>query len=105
MSRHRPNPTANPTSGANHSPATTSLMTIAQLSSLLIEIHIKQVAKAKLSLEKTVQIRAEALKDESMDARISFIARIATTKNPVKGFQVQAISEKPDPRLSPGMTV
>ena len=82
-----------------------TLMTIANLSRLLIEMHINQVDKAKLSLDKVVQIRAEALKDEAMDARISFIAPIATTKSSVKGFQVQAIIEKPDPRLSPGMTV
>ncbi len=82
-----------------------TLMTIANLSRLLIEMHINQVDKAKLSLDKVVQIHAEALKDEAMDARISFIAPIATTKSSVKGFQVQAIIEKPDPRLSPGMTV
>lgn len=40
-----------------------------------------------------------------MDAHIAFIAPIATTKNSVKGFQVQALIEKADPRLSPGMTV
>lgn len=83
----------------------TTLMTIANLSKLLIEMHINQVDKAKLSLEKVVQIRTEALKDEAMDARISFIAPIATTKSSVKGFQVQAVIDKPDPRLSPGMTV
>ncbi len=82
-----------------------TLMTIANLSTLLIEMHINQVDKARLALDKVVQIRAEALKDEAMDARISFIAPIATTKNNVKGFQVQALIEKPDPRLSPGMTV
>ena len=82
-----------------------TLMTIANLSTLLIEMHINQVDKAKLSLDKVVQIHAEALKDEAMDARISFIAPIATTKSNVKGFQVQALIEKPDPRLSPGMTV
>ena len=83
----------------------TTLMTIANLSKLQIEMHINQVDKARLTLDKVVQIRAEALKEESMDARISFIAPIATTKSSVKGFQVQAIIEKPDPRLSPGMTV
>ena len=82
-----------------------TLMTIANLSTLLIEMHINQVDKARLTLDKVVQIRAEALKDETMDARISFIAPIATTKNSVKGFQVQALIEKPDLRLSPGMTV
>ncbi len=83
----------------------TTLMSIANLSKLQIEMHINQVDKARLTLDKVVQIHAEALKDESMDARISFIAPIATTKSSVKGFQVQAIIDKPDPRLSPGMTV
>ena len=83
----------------------TTLMSIANLSKLQIEMHINQVDKARLTLDKVVQIRAEALKDEVMDARISFIAPIATTKSSVKGFQVQAIIDKPDPRLSPGMTV
>ena len=83
----------------------TTLMTIANLSKLLIELHINQVDKARLSLDKVVQIRAEALKEETKDAHIAFIAPIATTKNSVKGFQVQALIEKADPRLSPGMTV
>ena len=83
----------------------TTLMSIANLSKLQIEMHINQVDKARLTHDKVVQIRAEALKDEVMDARISFIAPIATTKSSVKGFQVQAIIDKPDPRLSPGMTV
>lgn len=83
----------------------TTLMSIANLTKLQIEMHINQVDKARITLDKVVQIRAEALKDESMDARISFIAPIATTKSSVKGFQVQAIIDKPDPRLSPGMTV
>lgn len=83
----------------------TTLMSIANLSTLQIEMHINQVDKAKLTLDKVVQIRAEALHEEAMEARISFIAPIASTKNSVKGFQVQALIDKPDPRLSPGMTV
>ena len=83
----------------------TTLMTIANLSKLLVELHINQVDKARLTLDKVVQIRAEALKDETVDAHIGFIAPIATTKNSVKGFQVKALIEKADSRLSPGMTV
>ena len=83
----------------------TTLMTIANLSKLLIELHINQVDKARLTLGKVVQIRADALKDETLDAHIAFIAPIATTKNSLKGFQVQALIEKADARLSPGMTV
>jgi multidrug efflux pump subunit AcrA (membrane-fusion protein) len=40
-----------------------------------------------------------------MEATISFVAPIATVKNNVKGFQVQALIDKPNPRLRPGMTV
>ena len=83
----------------------TTLMTIANLSKLLIELHINQVDKARLTLDKAVQIRGDALKDETLEAHIAFIAPIATVKNNVKGFQVQALIEKADPRLSPGMTV
>lgn len=83
----------------------TTLMTLANLSKLLIELHINQVDKSRLALNQPVLIRADALKDETLSAHLAFIAPIATTKNNVKGFQVQALIEKADPRLSPGMTV
>ncbi len=83
----------------------TTLLTIANLAKLLVETHINQVDVAKLELDKRVKLRAESLKDGEMEARISFIAPVATVKNNVKGFQVQAVIETPDPRLRPGMTV
>ncbi|MHA3775113.1 efflux RND transporter periplasmic adaptor subunit [Verrucomicrobiota bacterium sgz303538] len=83
----------------------TTLMTIANLSRLLVETHINQVDVSKLELNKKVKLRAESLRDLEMEATISFIAPIATPKNNVKGFQVQALIEKPNPRLRPGMTV
>lgn len=83
----------------------TTLMTIANLSKLLVETHINQVDVSKLELNKKVKLRAESLRDLEMEATISFIAPIATPKNNVKGFQVQALIEKPNPRLRPGMTV
>jgi RND family efflux transporter MFP subunit len=83
----------------------TTLMTIANLSKLLVETHINQVDVAKLELNQAVKLRAESLKDLEMEATISFVAPIATVKNNVKGFQVQALIDKPNPRLRPGMTV
>jgi RND family efflux transporter MFP subunit len=83
----------------------TTLMTIANLSKLLVETHINQVDVAKLELNQPVRLRVESLKDVEMEAKISFIAPIATVKNNVKGFQVQAIIEEPNPRMRPGMTV
>ena len=83
----------------------TTLMTIANLSKLLVDTQINQVDVARLELNKIVKLRADSLKDLEMEARISFIAPIATTKNNVKGFEVQALIEKPNARLRPGMTV
>lgn len=83
----------------------TSICSIANLSKLLVETHINQVDVARLELNRTVKLRAESLRDLEMDAKISFIAPIATIKNQVKGFDVQALIEKPNPRLRPGMTV
>lgn len=83
----------------------TSLMTVANLSRLLVETHVNQVDVAKLKLNQTVHLRAESLKDLETDALLSFIAPVATVKNNVKGFQVQALIEKPNPALRPGMTV
>jgi RND family efflux transporter MFP subunit len=83
----------------------TALMTLANLSKLLVETHINQVDVARIEPNQTVKLHAESLKESEMDAKISFIAPVATIKNNVKGFQVQALIEKPNPRLRPGMTV
>ncbi len=83
----------------------TTLMTIANLSRLLVETHVNQADVGKLALKQDVKLSAESIKDEEMDAEIFFIAPVATLKNNVKGFTVQAIIDKPSARLRPGMTV
>jgi RND family efflux transporter MFP subunit len=83
----------------------TTLMTLANLSQLRVETHVNQVDVAKLELNQKVKLRAESLRDLEMEATISRIAFVATPKASVKGFEVQAIIENPNPRLRPGMTV
>ncbi len=83
----------------------TTLMTIANLSRLIVETHVNQVDVAKLALKQDVKLSAESIKDEEMSATISFIAPVATVKNSVKGFTTQAIIDRPSRRLRPGMTV
>jgi RND family efflux transporter MFP subunit len=83
----------------------TTLMTVADLRKLLVQTHINQVDVARLELSQPVKLRAESLRDLEMEATISFIAPVATITNNVKGFDVQALIEKPNPRLRPGMTV
>ena len=41
-----------------------------------------------------VKLRAESIKELEMEATISFIAPVATVKNNVKGFQVQALIDR-----------
>lgn len=83
----------------------TTLMTIANLSKLLIETHINQIDVARLTLNQPVKLRAESFREVEMEAAISSIAPIASIKNNVKGFQVKAVIDKPNERLRPGMTV
>lgn len=83
----------------------TTLMTVADLSKLLVTTNINQVDVALLQLKQMVKLTMEAIKQETMEGRVSFIAPVATIKNGVKGFQVQAAIIKPSPQLRPGMMV
>jgi HlyD family secretion protein len=83
----------------------TTLMTIANLSRLIVETHVNQVDVGKLSLRQEVSIFAESIRDENLEALITFIAPVATVKNSVRGFTVEAVIDKPTQRLRPGMTV
>jgi RND family efflux transporter MFP subunit len=83
----------------------TTLMTMADLSKLLVITQVNQVDVAKLAQDQRVKLRAEALKDVDMDARISLIAPQAAVKNSIKGFEVRALIENPSKRLRPGMSV
>lgn len=83
----------------------TSLMLIADLSRLLVETHVNQVDVSKLHLDQKVTLSTESFRDMELEAVINFIAPVASVKNNVKGFQIKALIERPDPRLRPGMTV
>lgn len=83
----------------------TSLMQIADLSRLLVDTNVNQVDVTKLRLNQRVKLTTDALKDLNIEAAITFIAPVASTKNNVKGFEIKALIDRPDPRLRPGMTV
>jgi RND family efflux transporter MFP subunit len=83
----------------------TTLMTLANLSKLLIDTHINQVDVSRIELGQPVYLRADSVREPDMKAKIRFIAPVATVKNNVKGFQVQALIENPSSQLRPGMTV
>ena len=88
--------------------AGTRVMAIADLSELMIDTHINQVDVAKVSVGQTATFTREALvgsSDQPMTAKIQFIAPIASVKNNIKGFSVEALVMNAMAGLRPGMTV
>jgi RND family efflux transporter MFP subunit len=83
----------------------TTLMTIANLAELVVVTHVNQIDVARLNPDQKVKLRAESLKESQMTGRIKLIAPIASVKNNIKGFEVQAQIGNPDARLRPGMSV
>lgn len=83
----------------------TALMTVADLSRLIVITNVNQVDVAKVQNGQRVRLSMEALREPPMDATVYFIAPLATVKNNIKGFQVEATIDNPSPRLRPGMTV
>lgn len=83
----------------------TTLMTFADLSRLLVETHVNQMDVAKLSAGQEVQVHLQGDDSNTVKARIEFVAPLATVKNNIKGFQVQALIEDDRGLLKPGMSV
>lgn len=83
----------------------TTLMTIADLSSLVINSHVNQVDIAHIREGQEMRFFSETYPGLVSRATIDFIAPVATVVKAVKGFAVEALVREPDPRLRPGMTV
>ena len=83
----------------------TVLLRFADLSRLLINAHVNQMDASQLRVGQQMSIRFSDSEEDKTNAQIEFIAPIATVKNNIKGFEVQALLEKSDDRLKPGMSV
>lgn len=83
----------------------TVLMIFADLSRLLIESHVNQVDAPRLSVGQKVEVNMTDSNEKPIHATIEFIAPMASVKNNIKGFEVQAVVDVSDERLKPGMSV
>jgi RND family efflux transporter MFP subunit len=90
--------------GAGSVNAGTSLMTVADLSKMIISCHINQVDIAHLQENQPVTFRVDAIRKDMLQGRISIIAPTATSKNNVKGYGVTIQILDLDPQIRPGMT-
>jgi len=85
--------------------AGTTLATLADISSLIVDAHVNQLDIGKVNLKDGVEILGGTDDSIRTTAKITFIAPLATAKNNVKGFTVQAVVGGNTSAFRPGMTV
>jgi len=82
----------------------TEVLTIANLTDMIINAHINQADVARLSPQQEVEVQVEAVAGLKMVGKVERIAPQATIKNNIKGFAVRILLQNVDPRVRPGMT-
>jgi RND family efflux transporter MFP subunit len=85
--------------------AGTTLATLADLSTLLIDAHVNQLDIGKVNEDTVVDVLSGTSTESRATAKVNFVAPLATTKNNVKGFSIQAVLDGDASVFRPGMTV
>ena len=92
-------------SGASGVNSGTEVLTIADLSELIINAHINQADVTRMTVNQKVQIEVEAVAGLKLTGRLDRIAPQATIKNGIKGFSTRIIVKNDESSgLRPGMT-
>jgi HlyD family secretion protein len=92
-------------SGASGVSGGTEVMTIADLSELIINAHINQADVTRMKVDQTVEIEVEAVPGLKLVGRLALIAPQATIKNGIKGFATRIIVKNDaESGVRPGMT-
>ena len=83
-----------------------SLLTIADLSALLVKVNLNQIDVAKVTLGRNATLTLDALPGHSYHARITKVApaSVKITGKDQEVFPVEALLETPDGLVKPGMT-
>jgi RND family efflux transporter MFP subunit len=92
--------------GVESSFESVSLLTVCDLSRMRVKVELNQIDVAKMRVGQRVRLRLDALPGEQFSARVTRIAA-ASVKTPGKdleSFPVEALLERSDPRIKPGMT-
>jgi len=82
----------------------TEVLTIANLTDMIINAHINQADVARLVSQQEVGVQVEAVAGLKMVGKVERVAPQATIKNNIKGFAVRILLQNVDPRVRPGMT-
>ena len=82
----------------------TEVLTIADLTSMVINAHINQADVPRLRVAQSVEVAVEAIAGLRVTGVVERIAPQATIKNNIKGFAARILLKNVDPRVRPGMT-
>jgi RND family efflux transporter MFP subunit len=82
----------------------TEVLTIANLTDMVINAHINQADVSRLGVNDEVSVEVEAVPGLEMVGKVERIAPQATIKNNIKGFAVRILLQNVDERVRPGMT-
>src|SRR5213594_1380820 len=82
----------------------TEVLTIANLSEMVINAHINQADVTRLKIHQQVEVQVEAVSGLKVAGTVERIAPQATIKNNIKGFAARILLRDVDPRVRPGMT-
>jgi len=82
----------------------TEVLTIADLTSMIINAHVNQADVPRLKVNETVEVTVEAVAGLRITGVVERIAPQATIKNNIKGFAARISLKNADPRIRPGMT-
>ncbi len=100
----RPVSTGQAVSGSGGFNSGTEVLTIADLTAMVINAHVNQADVPRLKVEQTVEVAVEAVAGLKVTGVVERIAPQATIKNNIKGFAARIALKHPDPRVRPGMT-
>jgi HlyD family secretion protein len=82
----------------------TEVLTIADLSSMVINAHVNQADVTRLRQGMEVNVEVDAVPGLTIDGQVERIAPQATVKNNIKGYATRIVLREVDPRVQPGMT-
>jgi RND family efflux transporter MFP subunit len=82
----------------------TEVLTIANLTDLVINAHVNQVDVTRLFVNQDVDIQIDSVPGLKLKGLVDRIAPQATIKNQIKGFACRISLKSVDPRVRPGMT-
>lgn len=91
-------------SGSGGFNAGTEVLTIANLSDLVINAHINQADVTRLTVGQEVDVSVEAIPGLKLKGKVERLAPQSTLKNNIRGFAARVLLKDVDKAVRPGMT-